>query len=867
MHPPRSRPNFLNRLEPLICLFLLAASLASFAHEDIYKGSLKSGSAALASSILNNHPYLLEPRLRESLKEQIVKAEDEMQTELTESLILQILETIDNPILIDLEEPDSSKQTSELTFDLPGDRGGILFKVSRGPGPESFKFASADLSRTEKFIPIPVASTGTTWSLLSLSRVPDGVTHLYASLTSETGVSTLVPLHVSAPQLGRLRLKVLSDDSGELTPAMVRLQWLLDGSDRAPDSSIDLTEQLDSQGSSRKDPVGGMITNLPGLGEGNYWIVAGPVDMMLPPGAWRVTIRRGIEHLIVKDDFHITSGKTTEKVYRPKRWVNMAARGWYSGDDHVHAQIQSESDAERLLTWAQAEDLHVLNILEMGDHERSYFQQRGFGESWRSHRADTVLVPGQEDPRIFNLGHTIALNISERVRDTSRYYLHDWVYDRVQEVGGLYGYAHVNRNLFNIRRDMSLNIPKGKVDFVELLQFHELGTDLYYDFLNLGAKITASAGSDVPWGGTVGEVRVYGYTGTHSLSPDGWFNALAKGRTFVTNGPMLEFTVDDSLPGDEISLDSDSREVTVKARAWGHQDRLVPTRLEIVQHGKVIQSASQSRNAELKLEFKLDPGQGCWVAARAYADNGSAAHTTPVYLKRPSLRFWHHAQVPTLIDRCLESLEEIESMARQNADPDSSRGDVKAGSLIGNWFGEADFTRPKGLDYFSNLRPTWPASNIRGSFWSVRWNGTLKLPDNLPDTMNLYLDSSGPSSVIINGEKVLFKNRPGEKHSQVQIEPGIAHEIEVSYSNRRSPRSYIHLSWSAPGHDKQPVPATWLAFRGEDYQTAIRHSASNDLQQIQLKQQTTALLERVESARVFYQDLRDQWKTEIIHRK
>ena len=63
------------------------------------------------------------------------------------------------------------------------------------------------------------------------------------------------------------------------------------------------------------------------------------------------------------------SGMTISRSYRPKRWVKMSDRGWYSGDDHVHMQIQSDADAERMMFWAQAEDTHLVNILEMGDRE------------------------------------------------------------------------------------------------------------------------------------------------------------------------------------------------------------------------------------------------------------------------------------------------------------------------------------------------------------------------------------------------------------------------------------------------------------------------------------------------------------------
>jgi len=110
-----------------------------------------------------------------------------------------------------------------------------------------------------------------------------------------------------------------------------------------------------------------------------------------------------------------------------------------------------------------------------------------------------------------------------------------------------------------------MNIPRGKVDFGEILQFGVLGTDLYYEFLNLGYPLTASAGSDLPWGGSIGEVRVFAYLGEKKFSADNWFQAFGNGHTFVSSGPMLELDVEGALPGDTLKLNKD-RAVKVQAR-------------------------------------------------------------------------------------------------------------------------------------------------------------------------------------------------------------------------------------------------------------------------------------------------------------
>jgi hypothetical protein len=208
---------------------------------------------------------------------------------------------------------------------------------------------------------------------------------------------------------------------------------------------------------------------------------------------------------------------------------------------------------------------------------------------------------------------------------------------------------------------MSLNVPRQKVDFAEILQFNILGTDLYYEFLNLGCKLTASAGSDVPYGGTIGEVRASAYLGRKKFSADAWFEAFARGRTFTTSGPMLELEVDGKLPGDELLLESD-RTIRVRARAWGDPKRMGAVKLEIVRHGEIIRSAeSQDDNQpEARLDFRVDAGYGCWIAARAWARDGTSAHTTPVYVVRKGLRFWKYDGVNELIEKRLASLGEIE---------------------------------------------------------------------------------------------------------------------------------------------------------------------------------------------------------------
>jgi len=551
-------------------------------------------------------------------------------------------------------------------LNLPGETGALLLEIhTQGEGVH-FASSVTDLAEPQgesSRITVDVAAQGTTCALLGIDHLPVGRTTLLLEVRRPGHNPLRLPLDVSTPQPGQLRLTVLSDDTGKPAPAMVRLMWRTDGLQRRPSNGIEFAPQFDRQGHA----TGARAANLPGPLNSHFWCVPGPFDMALAPGVWQIGVRRGIEHEALFEDVTITSGQTTVKTLRPRRWVDQRQSGWWSGDDHVHCRILSDDDARHLMAWVQAEDIHLANVVKMGDIYRTYFEQRGFGPDHRIIDGDTVLVPGQECPRTHDqIGHTLAMNITNLVRNTDRYYLYDEVFDAVHAQGGLSGYAHINSGLFHVHRDMSLNLPRGKVDFGEILQFNHLGTELYYQFLNLGCKLTASAGSDVPWGGTIGEARVYAWLGNEPFSADAWFRAFQRGRTFTTSGPMIEFTVDNAYPGDEILLEQ-SRPLRVRARATSEPSHTAPLQLEIVRHGEIVQSAQSANGSppDVSLDFTLNSDHGFWIAARARAGDGTTAHTTPVYVIRQGLRFWKFAEVTPLLAHRAESLRQIEEIVTE----------------------------------------------------------------------------------------------------------------------------------------------------------------------------------------------------------
>lgn len=377
--------------------------------------------------------------------------------------------------------------------------------------------------------------------------------------------------------------------------------------------------------------------------DGSFY-VDGSFEVRLPPGRYTVKVSKGYEYLAQSHTLTLEPGSSGRQVWRLERWIDMPARGWYSADDHVHLQRSPRDDAA-IVRWMAAEDIHVGNLLEMGDFWATYFTQYAFGDRGRYREGNHILSAGQEEPRTPEIGHTISLGARELVRFRDDYYSYDRVFDRVHELGGVSGFAHQGMS-FHGYRGMTLNVLRGKIDFLELVQFcvpeGPLAVEHYYHFLDLGYRLTALAGSDFPWcgrgarygleerGAQIGDARFYTFAG-EEFSFEKWLEGLKSGHTFATTGPVLFLEVNGRLPGDTLDVAAGAR-LRIRAEALGHAEQIPLGSLEIVGHGKVLGRRTGERADRLVAEAELTVERGVWIAARCQAGPGQVAHTTPVYV-------------------------------------------------------------------------------------------------------------------------------------------------------------------------------------------------------------------------------------------
>lgn len=496
-----------------------------------------------------------------------------------------------------------------------------------------------------------------------------------------------------------VKIRVIEEDTRQITPVMVCITGIKDKQPRVPPfgeipqvlvltdsiyySGVDFNGDKNWIGPVRKmnglgdnkdrSYVYELLPSIPHWKEPVMYQTSGDFTIEIPPGIWQINLEHGNEYIPVKEEFMVPKNvKEVTKTFVLKRWADMPKLGWYSGDVHVHHPTTKPMFKEYLLAYAKAEDLHLLNVLEQGnDHEIKGARQAGFGKAFRVYKNNIWLVSGQEDPSSI-FGHVVGLNIDQLVRDTATYNYYELVFKKLHlQPGAIVGYAHFSWNGCDLPRGFPWLITTGEIDYVELLQFSKINTLDYYDYLNLGFRITAAAGSDFPWGSTIGEVRTFVYTGKE-FSADTWFKGLKAGHTFVTNGPVLFFEADHNLPGSElIKTKGAVTELSVKAASNPGIGNI--TRVAIYNNdGLVAEKLNPGKLDSLSIDLSHTLDKSQWLAAVVYCDNGAVAHTTPIYFIVDGRPTWDKKKAPAIIQKQLEAIRLIEE--EEKSKPKTDKG-------------------------------------------------------------------------------------------------------------------------------------------------------------------------------------------------
>jgi len=400
--------------------------------------------------------------------------------------------------------------------------------------------------------------------------------------------------------------------------------------------------------------------------------VDGSFAVSLPSSGATVDIRRGLETRPFSETIQgQTTGEPITKTFRLRRWTDMRAKGYMSGDLHAHLPALSHAALEM-----RAEDLQALNLLILGGlplpNDNSFK-----GRVDDSSGPDCQIYLGQEVID-WHLGHLTMTGLKTLVPGypapggTLEYWTSNPHLDilraarAIRKQDGLVSWAHFE-NLPGAESPVALAL--GLLDAIELPTWSDpmqlpahltpwdnsgmplpefpplRGIDLYYQLLNAGFRLPLAAGTDksgedIP----IGSNRVYIPT-KGKLDYAAWLGGIKAGTGFVTNGPILELDVDGHAPGDVLQFEGKKQ---IKARVTARS--ILPfTTLEILVNGRpvghkliLVQNNSPVDGVySMQVEATVQLEKSSWLAARAFSN----PDITPRLLARESSVFSHTSPV------------------------------------------------------------------------------------------------------------------------------------------------------------------------------------------------------------------------------
>ena len=406
--------------------------------------------------------------------------------------------------------------------------------------------------------------------------------------------------------------------------------------------------------------------------EHGYWASDGHDTLTVPAGPVSIEVWRGPEFEVTRREIDLRRWAERRLGLTMRRHTDMAARGWFGGDLHVHMNYGGtyRNTPARLALQARAEGLYLVENLIVNKEQRipdiAYWRPDPDPVSTR----DFVLAHGQEFHTVF-WGHLGLLGMRDhyllpdyagypRTALASLAPSNETVAKLARAQGGLVGYVHP----FDFRPDLSrlergvpyalpADVALGNVDYYEVMGFsdHLASSEIWYRLLNCGFRLPAGAGTDAfpnfaAMRGPPGVARVYVHGGgtARGLDHRRWLDALRAGQTMVTNAPLLGLTVRAGAgpwrePGDELRLPPGRQRLTIRATL---RSSVPVEHLELVSNGSVIATIpAGDGGTRADTVMTVDVERSGWLVLRARGDRPRLpvldlhpfASTSPVYVQ------------------------------------------------------------------------------------------------------------------------------------------------------------------------------------------------------------------------------------------
>lgn len=537
-------------------------------------------------------------------------------------------------ILVSVNAAHASAEWVTITPGLPGAGSKVIFESSsvapgtywlvwdmrvEGEKPWRFRAAFAGL-RVRMFgaghDPIAKEFPTSCWQTLDWQRawigvdVPQGRDTLVVDMAIESEESLPGRFRVRNVRLvpqsdANLRLTVRDESGAEIAARVYALTP--DGSGVAPEFTYAYTQ-----------------------GTRCFHAASRTTALRLPPGTYTLRAYKGFEYAPAETTVEIVGERTADVELVMTKRYDWAARGWWSGDHHTHlyrhgGTLYPMMTLEDVCAIAQAEGLAFLPF-------------QGVGRAWErlpmpEVRGRFIACATHELTRDF-WGHICPVGYTGAPKAEMR--LNSWppnrlLIEEIIEGGGAVAYAHpygplragsefasvADAGAGLIAREWPINVALGVPCTIDILAKEDARGEFalklrdYMRLLNLGYRCGVSGSTDFhldqgrePIGGLRTYVRA------ESLAWDHVARAYNEGKTFATNGPLIDLRVNELGPGDTVRLDGpgETRVSIDAASIWGIKG------VELWVNGEPVKKIA-AENGSVRRQLSLNIAGSGWLLA------------------------------------------------------------------------------------------------------------------------------------------------------------------------------------------------------------------------------------------------------------
>ena len=501
-------------------------------------------------------------------------------------------------------------------------------------------------------------------SLLAHENTLSSYTHSLRSEDADQGALYEVSASDQSTDSSRCRLTLSLIDAAtkESLPGLVRIT--------TSDGRIEALEGLFNRGT-------GLRQQHPSR---DWYVMLKSTTVSVPRERLRIEAFSGLETELALKTIDLTDQAAVEVTLSLVRFQRAVTSGWRNGNTHLHLMSLSRNQADQYLksiSRADGLELVFVSYLRRAKAERNYISNTYTKQQLQRLSGGGVMFGhGEEHRHNFGpggegFGHVMFLNTKELIRPVSigpgiMSEGMDWPplrrgIDKAHRDGATTIWCH---NAFGFEE-----VPDwiaGVLDAHNIFDGGSRGSyeDTFYRFMDIGLRVPFSTGTD--W-------FIYDFSRVYvkvdgPLTVERWLEGLEKGRTFITNGPLLKFSLGEYSHGDAVRL-AQPQELNISSHVVGRCDF---QKIEVIYNGRIVQSApsrSVGGHFEARIKAPLLINEPGWIALRISSEQKNElgaplfGHTGAAYVEIAGKTIFKPEVARKLITNMNEAMRTIREKA------------------------------------------------------------------------------------------------------------------------------------------------------------------------------------------------------------